>query len=132
MTDVDGATSADRYRGLPPGRLPKVGGPARSTPPARPPVVRFDRIASHGPANLQGQVVDASRAPRGGTRILLVSAEERKDQHTLTTKRDGSFQTRVAAGGWLVYTYDSRGKPVFSRRIEVPGERAVSVVLTQR
>jgi hypothetical protein len=130
-----GAPMSDGYRALPPraGHMPRTtDSSSRGAPPARPPVIRFDRIASRGPVNLQGQVVDSSRAPRAGANVLLVSADEKSDQFTLTTDRSGNFEGRLTAGGWLVYTYDRQGKPVFSRRIEVPAGRSLTLTLTQR
>jgi hypothetical protein len=103
-----------------------------SRSPGRIPTVRFDRIASRGNPNLEGKVVDASRAPRSGVKVLLVSAESRSVQQTVTADRDGKFAAEVGSGGWLVYTHDERGRPVFSRRVEVPSDRGVSMTLVQR
>lgn len=133
-----GASTSERYN---PSRSPSLSPAPNTMPrasdssyraPARRPVVRYDRIASRGSDNLQGRVVDASRAPRSGVRILLVSTDAKTDQHTLTASGDGSFGARVNTGGWLVYTYDAQGRPVFSRRIEVPADRELSMTLVQR
>jgi len=81
-----------------------------------------------------GQIgpVDSGRAPQSGVKILLVSVESKSDQQTVTADRDGLFRANLTTGGWLVYTHDSRGKPGFSRRLEVPSNRTVSMTLVQR
>ena len=119
-------------------RSPAIGTPVMppadeaSRVPSRTPTPRFDRIASRGNPNLEGKVVDASRAPRSGVKILLVSAESRSVQQTVTADQNGKFAAAVVTGGWLVYTHDERGRPVFSRRVEVPSDRGVSMTLVQR
>jgi hypothetical protein len=133
----DGATTSESYRPRTPDLSPRPGvmPPAndmRFRAPARPPVTRFDRIASQGGHNLQGKVVRPDRTPGAGARVLLVSVDAKSNQQTLTADRDGAFRASVAAGGWLVYTHDEGGRPVFSRRIEVPGDRPLSMTLTQR
>ena len=119
-------------------RSPAIGGPpmapadGASRRPSPPPPTRFDRIASRGNSNLEGKVVDASRAPRSGVKILLVSAESRSVQQTVTADRDGKVAAAVGSGGWLLYTHDDKGRPVFSRRVEVPSDRGVTMTLVQR
>ncbi len=98
----------------------------------RPPAIRIDRMASREGYNLQGQVVLGDRTPRSGAKLLLVSVESKTNQRTITTERDGSFQANVPAGGWLVYTHDEQGRPVFSRRIEVPADKLFTLTVTQR
>jgi hypothetical protein len=120
-----GSYKIDRYPGATPPRMPDA---SYRTPPA----VRLDRIASRTGGNLQGRVLDASKAPRAGARVLFVSVEGKNIQRTTTADAKGAFQVRLTAGGWLVYTYDNRGLPVFSRRIEVPADRAVTMTLVNR
>jgi hypothetical protein len=112
--------------------MPYASDSAYRAPLKRTPVIRFDRTASRGEGNLEGKVVSRDNAPRANARVLLVSADSRSNQQTVTADRDGSFRANVDAGGWLVYTHDEAGKPVFSRRIEVPSNRPVSLTLTQR
>jgi hypothetical protein len=100
--------------------------------PRQTPVIRLDRIASRGESNLEGRVLRADQSPRGGAKVLLVSADSKGNQQTVTADRDGVFRARVEAGGWLVYTHDAAGKPIFSRRVEVPADRPLSLTLTQR
>jgi hypothetical protein len=100
--------------------------------PARPPVVRFDRIASRSGHNLEGRVLDGTRLPRSNARVLFVSVDTKSLQGTATTDDNGNFSAQLGAGGWLVYTYDDNGRPVFSRRIEVPAGRSVQVTLVKR
>ncbi|MFO0881027.1 MAG: hypothetical protein U0840_27200 [Gemmataceae bacterium] len=100
--------------------------------PARTPTIRFDRIASRGNANLEGKVVLRDSSPRSNARLLLVSADEKSVQKTIQTDRDGSFRTKVEAGGWLVYSQDESGRPTFVRRIEVPADRLFTLTVTQR
>jgi hypothetical protein len=122
----------DRNPGVtPPGVMPRTTDSSYRAP-ARPPVVRFDRIASRGEYNLEGRVVDARRTPRSGARVLFVSVEGKAIQHTATADDNGAFRAKLDAGGWLVYTYDGRGRPVFSRRVEVPSDRAVTMTLVNR
>jgi hypothetical protein len=121
-----GSHKIDRSPGVTPPRvMPEA---YRSAPPA----VRLDRIASRAGGKLQGRVVDAGRSPKAGARVLFVSVEGKSIQHTATADAQGAFQARLAAGGWLVYTYDGRGQPVFSRRVDVPADRAVSMTLVNR
>jgi Carboxypeptidase regulatory-like domain len=116
----------------PPGVMPRAAEGTLRTVPIRPPAVRFDRIASLEGNNLQGKVVDKGRAPRAGARVLFVSVEGKNIQHTVTADADGAFRTRLSAGGWLVYTHDANGRPVFSRRVEVQADRAVTMTLVNR
>jgi len=115
----------------PPPMPPAQGGSLRSTP-APAPAVRLDRIASRNGGNVQATVVDSARVPVPGARVLLVSADSRTDQFTVTANAQGNFQSNLQPGGWLLYTYDAAGKPVFSRRIEVPSERSLTITLTRR
>lgn len=118
----------DRSPGYtPPGTMPRSESGFRGTPG-----VRFDRIASSGGSNVEGRLVDDARLPRGGVRVLFVSVEEKRTQFEATTTSDGVFRTRLASGGWLVYTFDARGKPVFSRRVEVPAGKGVNFTLVSR
>jgi hypothetical protein len=121
-----GYPKADRSPAMPP-----AGGASRPAPP-RTPVIRLDRIASRGQSNLEGRVLHGDRSPHGGAKVLLVSADAKSNQQTVTADRDGAFRARVEAGGWLVYTHDERGRPVFSRRVEVPSDRSLSLTITQR
>jgi hypothetical protein len=100
--------------------------------PVNPPTVRFDRIASREGHNLEGRVVDTSRAGHGGARVLFVSVEGKTIQHTVTADDSGAFRARLSAGGWLVYTHDANGRPVFSRRVEVKTDRPVNMTLVNR
>lgn len=113
-------------------RMPGAEAAAGSSPRRPPPAVRFDRIASRGNHNLQGKVVQADRTPRAGAKILLVSVDAKTNQRTVTADRDGSFATSVGVGGWLVYTHDEQGRPVFSRRIEVPADQLFTLTVMQR
>ncbi len=120
----DRGMPASDKRGYPP-MPPASDSSFRPAPP-----VRFDRIASRG--NVEGRVVDAARVPRSAARVLFVSTEERRTQHTATASGDGQFRANLAPGGWLVYTYDADGKPVFSRRIDVPAEKGFAFTLVSR
>ena len=70
--------------------------------------------------------------PLAGSKVLFVSADEKTVQYQATTDADGVFRTRLASGGWLVYTFDAKGKPVFSRRIEVAEAKGVNFTLVKR
>lgn len=113
-------------------RMPSADTAAGSSTRRAAPPVRFDRIASQGDNNLQGKVVQADRTPRAGARLLLVSVDSKTNQRTVTADRDGSFSASVGAGGWLVYTHDELGRPVFSRRIEIPADRLFKLTVMQR
>ena len=99
----------------------------RRSPPAR-----LDRTASARDGTVVGRMTDAGRIPLVNSRVLFVSATEKTDQYQTTTDADGVFRTRLAEGGWLVYTFDAKGKPVFSRRIEVGAEKGVNFTLVSR
>ena len=76
--------------------------------------------------------MDAGQAPRAGAKVLFVSVEGKSIQHTTTADDKGAFRARLNAGGWLVYTYDAQGRPVFSRRVELVVDRAISLTLVNR
>jgi hypothetical protein len=95
-------------------------------------VVRFDRIASRAGHNLEGRVLDADRQPRASARVLFVSVDRKSLQRTARADRDGVFTAELSAGGWLVYTYDARDRPVFLKRVEVPVGRSIQVTLVNR
>lgn len=110
---------------------PSMPSASRNSGGSRTPKLRVDRTASRSTPNVEGQVVDSYSAGQSGVKILLVSAESRKDQQTVTADRDGGFRANLASGGWLIYTYE-KGKPVFARRIEVANDRLVSLTLVSR
>ena len=115
-----------------PGSMPPAADSSSRPRQRTAPPVRLDRIASRGTGNLEGKVLQSDRSPRSGAQVLLVSADARSNQQKVTADQDGVFRTRVEAGGWLVYTHDENGKPVFSRRVEVSADRPLSMTLTQR
>jgi hypothetical protein len=133
-TPASDSHKIDRNPGAatPPGVMPRASEGSFRTTPIRPPSVRFDRIASRESGNLQGKVVDRDRSPRAGARLLFVSVEGKNIQHTVTSDAEGAFQARLSTGGWLVYTHDAQGRPVFSRRVEVPSERTLTMTLVNR
>jgi hypothetical protein len=96
------------------------------------PTARFDRMASQENSVVQGRLTDRDRLPRANTRVLFVSAAEKSEQYQTTTDADGIFRTRLDKGGWLVYTFDSNGKPVYNRRIDVASTKAVTFTLVSR
>lgn len=121
-------STRDRSPGYtPPGTMPRTESGFRGTPG-----VRFDRIASTGGSNVEGRLVDDARLPRSGARVLFVSVEEKRTQFEATTTADGVFRAKLPSGGWLVYTFDAKGKPVFSRRVEVPAGKGVNFTLVSR
>lgn len=133
-----GMNTSDSYKAIE--RNPGLSAP-RTMPPAayrnpgntpRTPVIRLDRIASLQGGNLQGKVVNGNQDPRSGAKVLLVSVDAKTTQKTVTTQTDGTFQAKVAPGGWLVYSLDSAGKPHFSRRIEVQDDKLFTLTVTQR
>lgn len=115
-----------------PGVMPPAVDSSYRGTPRQAPAVRMDRIASRGSSNVEGKVLRADRSSMSGARVLLVSADAKSNQQTVTADREGVFRASVDAGGWLVYTHDENNRPVFSRRIEVPAGRPVSLTLTQR
>lgn len=121
------ADGSPRYTPVP--AMPPSHESGYSRPKARP---RFEQTASADAGPVQGRLTDAGRIPLARSRVLFVSAVEKTEQFEATTDADGVFRTRLAAGAWLVYTFDARGKPVFSRRIEVPATKGVSVTLVSR
>jgi len=134
--DAHRAERADRGRSQPDPAaatyMPRTAGESNRAPQALPPVVRFDRIASRGDHNLEGKVVNSGRTPRSGAKVLFVSVEGKNIQRTATADDKGVFRAKLDKGGWLVYTYDNQGRPVFSRRVEVPADRAVTMTLVNR
>jgi hypothetical protein len=77
-------------------------------------------------------VVDGDRKGLGGARVLFVCVEKKSTQVTATADGNGQFRANLSEGAWLVYTHDGNGKPVFSRRVEVPSGRNVQVTLVSR
>jgi hypothetical protein len=117
---------------LPPTFMPRTAGEGYRPPQALPPAVRFDRIASREGHNLEGRVVTSGRLPQSGARVLFVSVEGKNIQQTATANEKGVFRAKLDQGGWLVYTYDNQGKPVFCKRVEVPADRTVNMTLVSR
>jgi hypothetical protein len=118
-------SSSPRYAPVP--SMPPGESGFRRTPPAR-----LDRTASSRDGTVVGRMTDAGRVPMANSRVLFVSAAEKTEQYEAKTDADGVFRTRLAEGGWLVYTFDTNGKPVFSRRIEVGAEKGVNFTLVKR
>jgi hypothetical protein len=100
--------------------------------PVRKPAANPAYTASRRSVNVEGKIVDTDRLPQAGVKVLMVNVETKTEQRTVTADRDGKFSAALASGAWLVYTYDVHDKPLFARRIEVPGDRAVAMTLTQR
>jgi hypothetical protein len=111
---------------------PMSGAPSRRRNDRGPSTARRDLTASQSGNSLTGRILDGERQPLSGARVLFVSVERKSNQQSATTDRDGQFRTELSEGAWLVYTYDSNGRPVFSRRVEVPAGRAVQVTLVSR
>ena len=101
--------------------------------PARPPVVRLDRIVSltREESNLQGQVVRIDNTPQPSAQITFVSAEQGNRQE-VTADAAGSFKASLATGGWHVYLTGSDGKPVYHSRIDVQPSENRQVILVNR
>jgi hypothetical protein len=93
---------------------------------------RIDRIASRDGQNIDGRVVDGGRQALAGAKVLFVNVERKSDRHTATADRSGNFRAELSEGAWLVYTHDDQGKPVFSRRVEVPAGRSIQLTLVSR
>jgi hypothetical protein len=139
---TDETRSLDRLPPPPPGSSETRDNPASDTRGYSPspyapestfkpaPPVRHDRMASRG--TVSGKVVDGASVPRSAARVLFVSTAEKRDQHVAQASADGQFHAQLTPGGWLVYTYGPDGKPVFSRRIEVPNTDRVQVTLVCR
>ncbi|NBO93653.1 MAG: hypothetical protein EBV06_15290 [Planctomycetia bacterium] len=117
---------------------PRYGPPVPMNPSAsrsisKPaPSLRFDRTASVDGSSVLGRMTDEGRVPLSQSRVLFVNADDKNEQYQATTDGDGVFRTRLASGGWLVYTFDAKGKPVFSRRIEVTKDKGVNFTLVNR
>lgn len=140
---TDESRGGDRFPPPPPATEEKSG---KSPPPmqdAQPshrrnnsaekaPAVRLDRFASREGHNCTGRVVDGDRKSLAGAKVLFVSVERKSNQQTATTDGEGNFRATLSEGDWLVYTHDNNGKPVFSRRVEVPGGRNVQFTLVNR
>ena len=101
--------------------------------------------APHGaPAQASANTVEATETGGGANFVFdpatvsvktgdtVIFKNTGKVPHTATADDNGAFSTRLDAGGWLVYTYDGRGRPVFSRRVEVPADRSVTMTLVNR
>lgn len=123
--------TADKSDHAPP-EMPPAPPASRKGNKVKPPVVRYDRIASNEGNAIAGRLLDGGKNPLSNAKVLFVAADRKSNQFTTTTDRDGNFRTRLTAGGWLVYTYDHDGKPVFSRRVEVPSGRGVEFTLVSR
>jgi len=96
------------------------------------PDTRMDRVASREGYIVQGRLTTYDRLPRANSRVLFVWAENKNRQFQTTTDADGNFRTRLDAGAWLIYTFDTTGKPVFHRRIDVSDKKEVSFTLVSR
>jgi hypothetical protein len=107
--------------------------PMPSAPPAQPlPRARLDRIASLSNHNMEGEVLDAGRAPQSGARVLFVSADRKAPRQTVTTDGAGQFRVALASGAWFVYVEDASGTPVYKRKVEVRGNEPTQLTLLSR
>ena len=100
--------------------------------PEAPPRVKLERIAYLSSPAVDGQVVQSDgQSPRGGARLLFVSAE-RESQKSVTADEQGRFRTDLDKGSWLVYVRNHEGTPVFQKRIDVNGSDSSPLQLTSR
>ncbi len=131
-----GGTGFRRFPETSPPPMPGADGSSyrQPRPPVSspPPQVRFDRIASLSNHTLEGQVVDASRAPQAGARLLFVSADADGRRQSSTADSEGQFRATLAAGSWLVYVRNREGTPVFQAKVEVNENQPRSVTLVSR
>jgi len=119
-------------------RQPQLGRPLPATPmaPSRPPSnpvpVRLDRIVSLSAHAVEGRVVTADRTPQANARLLFVSAERDRTQHSVMADASGQFQVSLPSGGWLVYVRDADGRPAFQQKLDVSARAAQPMLLVSR
>ncbi len=134
--------------GAPPVKMPRVPDnplsrqpqlwapvPVQPTSPApvqRPAGVRIDRIAELSSPNMNGQVLGVDRAPQAGTRVVFVCTDQRAASQAATTDGTGRFRVSLAAGDWLVYVQDAKGRPVFHQKVQVRGTEPQQMTLVSR
>jgi hypothetical protein len=110
--------------------------PATPTAPAlqrlSPAPVRLDRIVSLSAYMVEGRVVTTDRVPQGNARLLFVSAEADRTQHSVMADGSGQFQVSLPSGAWLVYVRDADGRPTFQQKLEVSARAAPPMVLVSR
>jgi hypothetical protein len=120
-------------------RQPQLGRPLPGTPTApttqprlSPAPVRLDRIVSLSAYVVEGRVVTAERAPQGNARLLFVSAESDRTQHSVMADASGQFQVNLPSGAWLVYVRDADGRPTFQEKLDVSAKATPPMVLVSR
>lgn len=129
-SDTNSGTS--RFPTLPDYNQPKSGSSSYRSAPRRP-KVKLDKIVALPSHNVEGRLVTNDRYPRAEARVLFVSADRQGEQRTLTTNRDGQFETTLTNGNWLVYVRDDRtGRPVYQTKITVENKQVRRVSLVSR
>jgi hypothetical protein len=111
-------------------RQPQLQAPV--TPPATPPKVRLERIASLSEPTAEGKVVSLERAVPPGARLMFVSTEVQGQQQTATADDAGQVRVMLASGGWLVYLLDKNGKADYQQRLEVKDGEATLLTFTKK
>jgi hypothetical protein len=109
--------------------------PVPSLPPANVPV-RPGQIAmrptANGPANLSGQIVASNFAPRGGAKMVFVSAQKQDMRVAATADRSGRFQVDLPAGGWYVYLAGADGKTTYHSQLTVKPSESRNLTVVSR
>ncbi len=121
---------------LPANPMPPASGALRPVPqqlPVRtPPSVRLDRITAVPRPTLEGQIVTRENRPRGGMRLVLVSAAKESHRQAVTADAAGNFQVQLPPGEWLVYTPGADGKPVLLSKVELGEHETRKMTLVSR
>lgn len=100
--------------------------PRQITPPSPP--VKLDRIVVGPNAQVEGQIVRSDNTPRPNALVTFVSADKSLATQKVTANYAGRFRVTLPSGGWLVYLDAANGTSVYHSRINVDGQRHVTLV----
>lgn len=110
---------------IPPTKLPISGGSRPRTAPAPTTTKPFTggvnaRTTSYAPATVRGEVVRNDQiTPRGGTKLVFVSAANIDVREYVTSDSFGNFDVKLPAGEWHVYLGNGEGRAQYHKKISV-------------
>jgi Carboxypeptidase regulatory-like domain len=113
---------------------PRVPTFAPVPPPAPAVPVKPGQIAArpNTPATVSGQVVANNFTPRGGARVVFVSAQKQEMRQAATADAAGRFQVDLPAGGWYVYLAGADGTPTYHSQLTVQASESRNVTVVSR
>ena len=125
--------TVNELRENPPSVLPKGGSddmippqsvPSMSYPKPAAPKIRTERTASRSSVvSVRGEVVANDQiTPRGGAKVVFLSADKPDQKVYATANAFGEFDARLAAGTWYMYVGAPTGEATYHKKLSV-GDR---------